>query len=380
MTAPQVKGPEIKGWCPGALTPMMSGDGLVVRIRPFNGRLSADQAAGLADLSATHGNGLMDLSSRANLQLRGVTDQSYPALMEGLEALGLLDASPRIEARRNIIVTPFWDAGDDTEALATALTVALASDDAPDLPKKFGFAIDTGPVPVLQSVSADIRLEREPQGGLLIAADGAPVARPITEDAAIDEILTLTHWFLAERGTASRMGKMFDRDGILPEDHFVVRPQQAYEPAPAQVGQGQLVGIAFGQVSAETLAALASHGPLRLTPWRMVLVEGAQDLPDVPGLIADPADPLLRISACTGAPGCDQALIETRPLARRLAKHTPANGILHVSGCAKGCAHPKPAPLTVTGTAQGLSLIRNGRAGDAPDATVPTPDDLLKAI
>ncbi len=25
---------EIKGWCPGALRPMQSGDGLVVRIRP----------------------------------------------------------------------------------------------------------------------------------------------------------------------------------------------------------------------------------------------------------------------------------------------------------------------------------------------------------
>ena len=25
---------EIKGWCPGALRPMLSGDGLVVRVRP----------------------------------------------------------------------------------------------------------------------------------------------------------------------------------------------------------------------------------------------------------------------------------------------------------------------------------------------------------
>ena len=26
--------PQVKGWCPGAHRPMMSGDGLVVRIRP----------------------------------------------------------------------------------------------------------------------------------------------------------------------------------------------------------------------------------------------------------------------------------------------------------------------------------------------------------
>ena len=31
---------EIKGWCPGALRPMQSGDGLVVRIRPPTGRLT----------------------------------------------------------------------------------------------------------------------------------------------------------------------------------------------------------------------------------------------------------------------------------------------------------------------------------------------------
>ena len=36
---------EIKGWCPSALRPMQSGDGLVVRVRPRGGRLSAEQAA-----------------------------------------------------------------------------------------------------------------------------------------------------------------------------------------------------------------------------------------------------------------------------------------------------------------------------------------------
>ncbi|MGX1077699.1 sulfite reductase beta subunit-like hemoprotein [Bradyrhizobium elkanii] len=42
----------VKGWCPGALRPMRSGDGLVVRIRPRAGRLDAAQAAGIAELAA----------------------------------------------------------------------------------------------------------------------------------------------------------------------------------------------------------------------------------------------------------------------------------------------------------------------------------------
>ena len=60
----------IKGWCPGALRPMQSGDGLVVRVRPFGGRLDAAQISGLAHLAEHHGNGLIDVTSRANLQIR----------------------------------------------------------------------------------------------------------------------------------------------------------------------------------------------------------------------------------------------------------------------------------------------------------------------
>ena len=95
-----IQGPIIQGWCPGALRPMASGDGLVVRVRPHGGRLSQAQARGIADLARRHGNGLIDLSNRANLQLRGVTEASYPALIAGLRQLGLIDDSAEAEARR----------------------------------------------------------------------------------------------------------------------------------------------------------------------------------------------------------------------------------------------------------------------------------------
>ena len=116
----------IKGWCPGALRPMQSGDGLVVRIRPRVGRLDAIQAVGIAELAARYGNGLIDLTSRGNLQIRGVSDAGYPALIDGLAELGLLDADSETEAQRNILVTPFWTAGDDTRPLAAELERFLA--------------------------------------------------------------------------------------------------------------------------------------------------------------------------------------------------------------------------------------------------------------
>ncbi len=158
--------PVIKGWCPGALRPMLSGDGWVVRIRPMAGRLAQSQAAGIADLSRQYGNGLIDLSSRANVQIRGVTEASHPPLIDGLRALGLIDATPQDEAARNIIVTPFWDHGDGTTDLAQTLGQAMAA--GPVLPSKFGLALDTGPLPVLRDVSADIRIERGADGGLIV--------------------------------------------------------------------------------------------------------------------------------------------------------------------------------------------------------------------
>ena len=90
----------IRGWCPTAWRPMMAGDGLLVRVRPPLGRLTVPQAIGLAEAARLHGNGLVDLTNRAALQLRGVTEQGHGPLLRHLVALGLTDHDPAREARR----------------------------------------------------------------------------------------------------------------------------------------------------------------------------------------------------------------------------------------------------------------------------------------
>ena len=116
-----------------------------------------------------------------------------------------------------------------------------------------------------------------------------------------------------------------------------------------------------------TLEFLAGLAPgLRMTPWRMILVEGLRAMPEHDGLVMRGDDPLLRIVACTGAPACPEARAETRSFAASLAPHLPADGRLHVSGCAKGCAHPRASALTLVGTEEGFDLIRNGSARDVP--------------
>ena len=52
-----------------------------------------------------------------------------------------------------------------------------------------------------------------------------------------------------------------------------------------------------------------------------------------------------------------------------IARDVPLVGeglALHVSGCAKGCAHPSPAPLTIVGTERGCGVIANDTARVTP--------------
>lgn len=379
------RAPEIKGWCPGALRPMMSGDGLVVRVRTRGGRLTQAEAKGIADLSRRYGNGLIDLSSRANVQLRGVPEAAHGPLIEGLRALGLIDMSSEAEARRNIVVTPLWTEGDGTMDLARALTEALTGAEAPQTPGKFGYAIDCGPAPVLRDASADIRIERSATG-LIVRADGAPAGAPVTPDTAAPTALRLARWFLETGGAPDGRGRMaahLARGATLPDEFTRVEAcgTPAPAPAPGPLAQGFLVGFEFGQMQAETLSALAESGALRATPWRMLLIEGATRAPDIRGLITTPDDPRRNVIACTGAPACPQALVATRPVARALGSSLAPGQVLHVSGCAKGCARPGPAALTLVGRPGGsFDLIRNGTTTDPPALTGLTPQALTPEI
>ena len=369
--------PIIQGWCPGALRPMMSGDGLVVRVRPRGGRLPAAQAAGIAALAARYGNGLLDISNRANLQIRGVTEASHPELIEGLHALDCLDASVELEARRNIMVSPFWEQADATQAVYDALETALTAPDAPSLPGKFGFSIDLTGENALATAAADIRIESG-LNGVIIRGEGFATGAPATTAVQAAELaMALAHWFTKSGQIENGRGRMAALFAELPPMEKQHRLPPAFQAAQArrsaryvpQIGlcsQGFMAGLGFGQMTAQTLAELASLGNLRLTPWRMVLIEGQAKPPAIPDLITLADDPLLRVVACTGAPGCPQALAPTRSLAAKLAANVPEGKTLHVSGCAKGCAHSRATDYTLVATAEGFGPLHNAAPAVTP--------------
>lgn len=371
--------PVVRGWCPGAYRPMMSGDGLVVRVRPFRAALSPDQGLALCDLARRFGNGTLDLTSRANLQIRGVADADFPALLEGLGAIGLLDPDPAMEHRRNILMAPDWLPGGLTDRLHAALLDALPT--LPDLPGKMGYAIDTGAGARLLGSSADFRFELDGTGRLMLRADGAARGRPIDESDAMAALSEMVVWFIETGGPKVGRMRRHLRETPLPQDWQIATPRRPAPPlSPGLTQDGLILGAAFGSLAADDLEP-ALHMPglteMRLMPGRLFWLRGVQ-AHEMPGFIATPDSTLLAAHACPGAPLCPQATVETRALARDLAGRV--RGSLHVSGCAKGCALPRRADITLTGRNGCFDLVRNGTAGDVPTATGLTPADLHDLI
>ena len=374
--APPGLRPIAKGWCPGAHRAMVSGDGLLVRVRPQLARVTVEQAIGLCKVSERLGSGLIDLTNRANLQLRGVTPRHHHAVIEALCSLGLLDGDAAREAWPAILVAPCWQAGDDTERIASELAARLG--ELPALPPKFGFAVDAGPAPVLAEASADVRIERARSGGLIVRADGAVAGHPITRAGAVDAALALAAWFAATAGSVEPASRRMSRHLVthtLPRDLKPLEPPapSATLPRPGMSALGPVYGVAFGQIEAAALARLlrdSGAAALRLTPHRALILEAGGQRDSTEFLTAAD-DPLLRIDACPGAPSCTSATVETRALARALAPalETVAPGArrsLHVSGCAKGCARARAADITLVGRNGNFDLVRDGCAWDTP--------------
>jgi precorrin-3B synthase len=384
---------------------METGDGLLARVRAPRGRLSLDQATALADAALRSGNGVIALSARANLHLRGISDRTLPDLHTRLEAAELSDADPEIERVRNIVASPLDDldpdASFDLGPSVAALETRLKEDKGLwRLPPKFSFVLDArGRLP-LGDVDADIRFEASRDRTLLVflAGDDA-VATECGLGEADNVAARVGRAFLALAGAGEaaprRMRALVEQTGasvVFAEAGCETKPSgRSQRPAllrdilgAREFGAAVVVGAAaaFGKIEAarfraliERARALGASG-LRLTPWRAFLIvgldrRGAESLVDeiaTLGFIADAKDPRLRIAACPGAPACMHGHRSVRDDATRWAALLPKGEgvILHVSGCAKGCARPAATAATFTATTSGYDLILGGRAADPP--------------
>ena len=213
-------------------------------------------------------------------------------------------------------------------------------------------------------------------------------------DAAIEMLSGIAALGMAARArdlTAEQLDKMARGMQRASHEHGRGRAEPAktslmslgaFSPSDDRYAVG--IAVPFGQTSAENLTALAERAEflgvtdIRLAPKRTIVAlcpsdtsaetlrEAAEEL----GFVVSPSDRRTKISACPGAPACASGYIAARDLAAEIASEN--NGLLdgslhlHVSGCAKGCAHPGKSGLTIVGSENGAGLVVNGTARDAP--------------
>lgn len=388
-----------RGACPALAAPMPTGDGLLVRLRPAGGALTLSQFASLARSAAAHGNSILEITARGNLQIRGLRAETVGQLAADIDAAEItVPDGPAIETSPLHGIDPeeTSDPAAMEMALRSKLHDLLAS---PRLAPKLSLVVDGGGTFGLSALSADIRVVAQSHTDWLVAINGdgetaTPIAIGPAEAAiaAVGEILSLLAGLA--KGRRAR-----DIDPALLQARFPAMDGMHFVPSRAagiplaglhRLDDGKTVlGVRpeFGQMKASDLIALLDLArargatAIRLAPGRGFFLIGlsADTVPAMQiaaaghGFSTQPGENSEHIVTCAGAGACGSAYYQTRALARHLIAAAPAlfdNSLtLHLSGCAKGCAHARPA-LTLTGLAEGYGLILNGLAADLPDERI----------
>ncbi|MTD94755.1 precorrin-3B synthase [Hyphomicrobium sp. xq] len=405
---PRIDPFSVRGWCPSSARPMQTGDGLIVRVSPRGRSLSTGDLAAIADIAERHGNGLIDLTRRANIQLRGITERSLPHVWQELTRIGLLGAETA-----NILVGPLAgvDAHEivDARRLADALEAAVVGNPSiAALPDKFSFVVDGGGRLPLDDVGGDmclraVRIDGNAVVALTVDRPGGTrlVANCAVEDAAAVAADLAARYLRLRPHTGARMRDVPEGavDALLADARLraidMPSPRPAQHPlGPVRIG-GDLVAVglaaAFGRLASDEVHGLADCASrsgiaaFRVSPWRSLYALTDDDTAAralttwsaAAGLITDTHDPLHLIDACPGTSGCSSASVDTRLAARALAPSLRALGVstCHVSGCSKGCARSTAADLTLVGASGTFAVIHQGTARSAPSRFV-HPGDL----
>ena len=385
-----------KGWCPGALRPMESGDGLLLRIRPRLGTLPIAALTALGEAAATYGSGEIDLTNRGNLQLRGLSVETYPAALALLDEAGLIDADPDIESVRNILVDPLTGvdpARADMRPFAERLEKVLTNNSTfRQLPGKFGFSFSGTTEASVGGRLSDIMVSVAGVDLFAIRLDGADEIGAVLPASGVIEALTrLASVFIELRKSNPAVGRMkdavacraiFAAAGLEPSTRRATDDVSASSPPVGTLAHSKCVfaagiGLPFGRIDARQLQALYTSAvdlrlnSARMSPERVLVFPVEHDAQastilreaDQLGLITSADDPRLSFDVCPGSPACANATTETRRDAQRIADalqgRTPMPS-LHISGCEKGCARRAAAALTLVARNGRYDLICNG--------------------
>lgn len=343
--APAIAPIKVKGACPGLYYTTAAQDGLLVRVRVPGGYLTSSQCRLLATISQQLGDGAVQVTNRANLQIRGLQAEVPNEILLQLQAIGLAAPCPEVDHLRNVMASP--TAGIDPAQLLDTRSIVQAIDhylstqpELAGLSPKFSIGVDGGEQAAILHQPNDLifrAVARNDAVRLALNLAGFAVPGLIQPDECVAWVAAIAHVYLditiddshagngsptAEEPAIAPKPRLKQTVAAIGSEAFLDRVQswlQAHwhlqqaeqiptpgsEPGPVsnakplthslgthpqrQPGYSYIgVALPLGQVAATTVRQLADlaerygSGTLRITPWRSML------LPDLPnGVIAE---------------------------------------------------------------------------------------------
>ncbi len=310
-----------RGWCPGLSRPMASGDGLLARVHPPHGSLTPEQALALAEAAHREGNGLIDITTHANLQIRGVKPSTHTALRARLAPLGLDDAGRRAPYRATVL-SPLagLDGAEQMDGLALADRVETMAH-AVALPPKFLIAVDSGGSFPLNHLNPDLRLAATAPGYLQLFLAGSPTlcTAPLLVEqalAALPHLLEKLAHTLAQSGVRRvRMLTGNARRATLVQAGLMEAGLPDMKEADAQENDGVRPAVQQLFHAGTTNATGTSTGTLAAD----VLSGNAHPHPEQAGPPMPPVSTTDAMQTGTGTPGEIHAGFERPTSARHIA-------------------------------------------------------------
>lgn len=391
MTALSLTRPDLdirRGACPALSAPMMTGDGLLARIA-LTEAILPQRLADICSLAGKHGNGMVDISARGNLQVRGLTETTAPLLDIDVRALelplreGLAVEVPPLAGR---------DPNERADPRPLAEAIRAGAREISGLAPKMSVVVDGHGRLRVSELLADLRLVAVSPADWMLLLGGTEAAggvfEVLTEAEAVETVLNLLRK-LADRGSKARGRDLADGLPLNGSARGAVSPFALFPLAGDLHAVG--IGLAFGQARAEELKHLAEEairlGIQTVKPAldHSLLFFGThqhclalQTFAKNRNFITAAQDARSHIAACPGSPSCASATIRSHEIAARAAEECTnlldGSFKLHVTGCRKGCAHPQATSLTLCGTANGVLLVAEAKAADAPFASLPFAD------
>lgn len=351
----------------------------MVRVRIPGGRTTSYQLRALADIASIYGNGVLDLTTRQQVQLRQIRIEDVPAVFVRMEKVGLTSLQTGMDNVRNVMTCAVSGINPDevveTAGLVRALNEEILGNPAySNLPRKLNVAVtgcphncvhmetqDLALVPAYHELGHDRCLGFNVLVGGKLGSGGYRIATPldvfVNPAEALDvcrAVLTLYRdhgprdsrtqarlAFLIEAwGEAkfraeveARVGKRLTPAGVdarKPGEHDHVGIYRQGQRGMNYAGLKVLVGRmkAAELLKILTLAEQYGNGEVRIAPNQALIIPNVSDrkvgdLAEEPLLkqfAYNPSPVYKGLVSCVGSDYCNLAVIETKSRAVHTAK------------------------------------------------------------